>query len=85
VSSGAFEQLAKHYCNSLGKYRSYPASTVEMYKILSHTRVGRRRTSAGAQMRRGKSLLLGTAAAFVAAAGAQAADMPVKAARRCSM
>jgi Porin subfamily len=30
-------------------------------------------------MRRGKSLLLGTAAAFVAAAGAQAADMPVKA------
>jgi hypothetical protein len=31
-------------------------------------------------MRRGKSLLLGTAAAFVAAAGAQAADMPVKAA-----
>jgi hypothetical protein len=31
-------------------------------------------------MRRGKSLLLGTAAAFVAAAAAQAADMPVKAA-----
>ena len=30
-------------------------------------------------MRRGKSLLLGTAAAFVVAAGAQAADMPVKA------
>jgi hypothetical protein len=30
-------------------------------------------------MRRGKSLFLGTAAAFVAAAGAQAADMPVKA------
>ena len=30
-------------------------------------------------MRRGRSLLLGTAAAFAAAAGAQAADMPVKA------
>jgi Porin subfamily len=33
----------------------------------------------GARMRKGKSLLLGTAAALTLALGAQAADMPVKA------
>src|SRR5262245_58831153 len=82
LSSGAFSRprkLAKHFCNSHGKYRSCPVSNRRNLKILAHSFLGRRRASAGAQMRKRMSLPLGIAAAMAAAAGAQAADMPVKA------
>src|SRR5262245_35279486 len=82
LSSGAFSRprkLAKHFCNSHGKYRSCPVSNRRNLQILAHSFLGRRRASAGAQMRKRMSLPLGIAAAMAAAAGAQAADMPVKA------
>jgi hypothetical protein len=60
------------------KYHAAHVSIIDIDKICSQSSMARPKTQ-GLNMHQAKSLLLAAATALVAACGAQAADMPVKA------
>jgi Porin subfamily len=78
IDRGGADGHLQHFCNSGCKYHAAPVSLMDIDKICSQSSMVRPKRR-GLNMDKARSLLLAATAAFVAACGAQAADMPVKA------